>query len=149
MKLNSYASSHSKRGFSLLELTVVMAVLGILLAAGLYGFNRYIENANGSACTRQLADVSRAISTVVTLKGLITDSELAGVSDADIAPYLGGKTLNAAGSSGLRCPAGGTYTKPTAFVSGTNQPNDPTCSIATSQSDKFKGTRLHSLQPVP
>lgn len=126
-----------------------MAVLGILLAAGLYGFNRYIENANGSACTRQLADISRAVSTVVTLKGLITDAELAAVTDAEIAPYLGGKTINAAGGSGMRCPTGGTYTKPTAFVAGTNQPEDPACSIATSDAAKFKGTRLHSLQPIP
>jgi prepilin-type N-terminal cleavage/methylation domain-containing protein len=137
------------RGFTLIELTVVIAVLGILLATGIYGFQRYLENANGSACSRQLADISRAINTICALRNVTQASLIPNETDPDMPSYLGGKTIQLSppatpGPLDIYCPGGGNYTMPTTFIGTSTQPDDPRCSLSTAP--QFTGTSLHSVK---
>ena len=42
---NIYKALNSKKGFSLVELLVVVAIIGVLAGVGIVGYDRYVENA--------------------------------------------------------------------------------------------------------
>jgi prepilin-type N-terminal cleavage/methylation domain-containing protein len=109
-----------KKGFTLVEIMIVVAIIGILIAIAVPGFLRARENSRGQACQENLTKIDGAkeqwalelkLSNGTTCSaGFLTDEKYFGANG-----YVKKKPL---------CPSGGTYT-----------PNDigtdPTCSIGT------------------
>ena len=52
---------NSKKGFSLVELLVVVAIIGVLAGVGVVGYDRYVENAKRKVFDQNVETVTRAI----------------------------------------------------------------------------------------
>ena len=46
------------KGFSLIELMIVLLIIGIMATIGSYSYTRYVNNANLRSWARQLASIS-------------------------------------------------------------------------------------------
>lgn len=57
-----------QKGFSLIELLVVVAIIGILAAIGSVGYSKYINSAKSGAAQANAAQASQAIQALMTLK---------------------------------------------------------------------------------
>lgn len=110
-----------KRGFTLVEIMIVVAIIGILLTIAIPSFMRARETARAKACQENLQKIDSAKEQWALENNLSNGSEVPdGWLDDDniVGPegYIKKKPV---------CPAGGTYT-----------PNpigtDPECSIGTS-----------------
>jgi type IV fimbrial biogenesis protein FimT len=61
MKTRGLESGRSKRGFTLIELLMVVAIMGVLITAGMPGFNAFIVKARVSGAANEfLGDLSYA-----------------------------------------------------------------------------------------
>ena len=110
----------TRRGFTLVEIMIVIMIITILFAIAIPNFIRARDTANGRACIRTLRQIDSAkeqyamdnsLGQAATMPAL---SALCGYSSTT---YIkGGVPL---------CPASGTYTV-------NNLGTDPTCSISTS-----------------
>lgn len=49
------------KGFTLVELLVVIAILAILATVSVVGYTSYIQNANNSACEQELAQIKTQV----------------------------------------------------------------------------------------
>ena len=110
-------SSRRLTGFTLTEIMIVVAIIGIIIAIAVPGFIRARERARQTACQENLIRIDQAIQQYIIEENVRGDLPL--TVDLD---YLIGETMY------LRttpvCPSGGTYTL--------NLPNDPQavdCSI--------------------
>lgn len=105
-----------KKGFTLVEIMIVVAIIGIIIAIAVPAFIRARENARGRACQENLSKIEggKEQYAIETKKSNGFDVPLSDLVKAGGTGYL--KTTPT-------CPAGGTYTVATV---GTN----PTCSYS-------------------
>ena len=114
-----------KKGFTLVEIMIVVAIIGILIAIAVPGFLRARENSRGRACQENLTKIDGAKEQWALELKHSNDTPI-----SDDAAFLGDE--NIFGPNGYvkkepKCPSGGSYTI-------NNIGTDPTCNIGTTNS---------------
>src|ERR1700753_3182718 len=112
--------SSRKAGFTLVEIMIVVAIIGLLAAIAIPNFIKARETARRNACINNLRLIDGAIQQWA-LENNMNSTDTVPVSALTV--YLGrGGTGTINGTGGTKCPSGGTYT-----VSNVN--SKPTCSF--------------------
>ena len=103
--------TNKKAGFTLVEIMIVVAIIGLLAAIAIPNFVKARTTAQMNACINNLRQIDAA-KQQWALENKKSDTDTPGTSD--VAPYIKNNAFP-------NCPASGTYT-----VNAVN--TDPTCS---------------------
>ena len=119
MKINT----SRKAGFTLVEIMIVVAIIGLLAAIAIPNFVRARNTSQKNACINNLRQIDGAKQQWALENGAKDTSP---TTEANVAPYLGrGPSSTTLLQAKVTCPAKGTYTL--------NQVNTaPTCSLSAS-----------------
>lgn len=110
--MNLIRKARAERGFTLVEIMIVVLIIGILLAIAVPNFVRARESSRAKSCVANLKQIDAAVEQWAMDN---KQADGAGCDWADIVPnYL---------KSQPSCPSGGEYATP--FIVG----ESPTCSI--------------------
>jgi len=106
-----------KAGFTLVEIMIVVAIIGLLAAIAIPNFVKARATAQANACINNLRQIDAAANQFALEKGKTSGATI--TMATDLTPYI---KLNSAGSI-PPCPAGGSYTETAVGTS-------PTCSLS-------------------
>jgi prepilin-type N-terminal cleavage/methylation domain-containing protein len=111
-----------KKGFTLVEIMIVVAIIGILIAIAVPGFLRARENSRGQACQENLTKIDGA------KEMWVLEVKFSNGSDPPADFLTNEKYFGPNGYVKKKpvCPSGGTYTVNKIGI------EDPTCSIGSS-----------------
>jgi prepilin-type N-terminal cleavage/methylation domain-containing protein len=119
MKMEQKMKNTNKAGFTLVEIMIVVAIIGLLAAIGIPSFQKARDNARTKACINNLRVIDGAKEQYAMDSNVATGTAIA---NSAINEYIKG------GYTSLECGAGGVYA---AEALGT----DPSCSYATTDAN--------------
>jgi prepilin-type N-terminal cleavage/methylation domain-containing protein len=99
-----------KAGFTLVEIMIVVAIIGLLAAIAIPNFVRARAASQANACINNLRQIDGA-----KQQWALENNQTGAASPAaaDVAPYMGrgvgGSMINGNNPGDIRCPANGTY----------------------------------------
>ena len=111
-----------KSGFTLVEIMIVVAIIGLLAAIAIPNFVKARATAQKNACIANLKQIDGAVQQwALEQKKVATDTYT--LTDTNLLAFMKGSRLPGGGT----CPAGGTYSQ------GASVSASPLCSLSTSQ----------------
>jgi len=102
MKINT----SRKAGFTLVEIMIVVAIIGLLAAIAIPNFVRARQTSQTNACINNLRQIDGAIQQFALENNIAPNGAW---TEAEIAPYLGRGTPTDYASASVVCPAAGAY----------------------------------------
>ena len=101
-------STSKKAGFTLVEIMIVVAIIGLLAAIAIPNFVRARTTSQMNACINNLRQIDGAKQQWALENG---KKDTSATTESDVAPYLGrGPSSATLAAAKVTCPAKGTYT---------------------------------------